>query len=164
MPGVWRHKRLCGVTVFNPTKRDLTTPSRITPNSIRPFATCLCPQVLFKPCRSYYLNAKQMTCAYHSTHHRHLLMTDIHRPFPDTKQSSTTFTTLVSRNPSNSLRKTQNWYVWDRTHGLANYFADRLPARSWAEEQWPPRQEVDERYTDAKEGKLHLFSLIRFAY
>ena len=49
-------------------------------------------------------------------------------------------------------------------HGLANYFADRLPARSRAEEQWSPREEVDERYTDAKEGKLHLFSLIGFAY
>ena len=49
-------------------------------------------------------------------------------------------------------------------HGFANYFADRLPARSWAEEQWSPRQEVDERYKDAKEGKLHLFSLIGFAY
>jgi len=30
--------------------------------------------------------------------------------------------------------------------------ADGLPARSRAEEQWPPRKEVDERDPDAKEG------------
>lgn len=32
--------------------------------------------------------------------------------------------------------------------------ADELPARSRAEEQWPPRKEVDERDPDAKEGTL----------
>jgi hypothetical protein len=48
--------------------------------------------------------------------------------------------------------------------GLTDQFSDRLPARSWAEEQWSPRQEVDERYPDAEEGKLPLFSPIGFAY
>jgi hypothetical protein len=75
----------------------------------------------------------------------------------DTKQFSTTFTAPASQNRSSSSRMMQNWYVWDRIHGFTYHFADRLPARSWAEEQWSPRQEVDERYPDAKEGKLHLF-------
>ena len=58
----------------------------------------------------------------------------------------------------------QSWYVWDRMLGLSDRLADRFPARSWAEEQWSPRQKVDERYPDAEEGKLPLFSSISFAH
>lgn len=124
----------------------------------QPFSTTITspfhPKTLPPLCQFYYLIDKRMTCTpphvapfdpylISATSARHKAILDyLHNAgFTKSFEQLKKDTKLVRS-------------IWFLTGGEMPMHSavDGLPARSRAEEQWPPRKEVDERDPDAKEG------------